>query len=498
MKKAIVVIALIVMCCVLSFPAVASANSAIRESYGVSASGAIITTQNCPVQVSAERLTFNIKAFPQVYDISKDYNANVEAEYDFYNPEDYDVNMQLVFPFGRAPEYLGYDYNDVDKYGIFVGGTEVERTVRATYNYYDFDLSTDLPKISDTPVLLKGYSENSVVYKYSVSLNYSHVSNSEYYYAKYKVDNQILVVDSPYYASFNTKNGTREMSMRIGNSFVLYSVGEQLNDEFFNAKYYVEIKDKNNYKQEEISGKATYSCEEINLTDLLCTKYDAESGVSKTDYYNAVADYLSSCDYNADLSNLNLKHELLYWYQYNVTVPAKQIVTNKVVAPLYPDVNEYYEPPVYTYNYLLSPASSFAKFSDLSITVNTDYYILSGYTSFNGVNNSVSFTKTENGYSAHFNNLPKGELWFELCSSENPEYDNGMDGLWILLIALAIPFLFIFIVIIAVIAVAVRRKRKNRREMERVGNSQTISDEQREEAMKYFFDDIYKDDTDKK
>lgn len=505
MKKAIVILVLAVLCCVLSFPAVASANSALRDFYGIGSSDAIITTENCPVEVSAERLTFNINSFPQVYGSQADYNANVVAEYDFYNPEDYDANMQLVFPFGTLPEYVrDSDYNDTDKYGIFVADKEVERTVRVTYSSSDFNLRTDLPKISDTPVLLNGFDQNAVVYKYTVNVNYTKVDNAEFYETEFSVGKKLLVVDSDYYVFYSAINGSNTMRIR-GNSFTLYSIGRQLDDEFFNAEYSGGVRGGKGqgYKDVKTDGKVSNTYEEISLFDLLCAHYKEESGILKTDYYNAAADCFllkykdgDACNY----SDLDLQYELMYWYQYNVSVPAKQTVTNKVVAPLYPDINEYYTPTMYKYYYLLSPASTFTKFSNLDITINTDSYILSSdiYIHSTEENKSVNFVKTENGYSAHFDTLPYGDLSFELCASENPEYDNGMDGLWILLIALAIPFLFIFVVIIVVIVVVVTRKRKNRKEMEKVGNSQTISDEQRDKAMQYFFDDVFKDNIDKK
>ncbi len=45
------------------FPSAAFANSALREYYGASATGALLTG-NCPVRVTSEKLVFNIADYP--------------------------------------------------------------------------------------------------------------------------------------------------------------------------------------------------------------------------------------------------------------------------------------------------------------------------------------------------------------------------------------------------------------------------------------------------
>lgn len=487
MKKTIIVVTLIVLCCVLSFPALASANSAKRAFCGVSSNGAIVTTQNCPVQVNAERLTFNINSFPQFYSEQEDYNANVIAEYDFYNPEDYNANMQLVFPFGYKPEYIYDDYNDTNKYGIYVNDVEVERTVRATYSASHFNLSNDLPKILDTPALLKCYDQNAVVYVYNLSLS-CNTTDSSNCFVDFTLDDSIVLVRTTSCPSFPTKQGARVLNMNFRNSLTVYSVGEPLNDSFFHAQFYVSKYDKKQWITEDVRGNCTVtSRSEITLNNLLCSFYNEELGISITDYYNAVVDYISNRNYAVTYNSLDIHQDLLFWYQYDITVPAKQTVTNKVIAPLYPDVNKYYTPPMYTYTYLLSPASSFASFSNLDITVHTDFYLISSRIYNDDRDSDISFTKTENGYSYHFNSLPFGDLQFQVCEFPEPEYDNGMGLLWILLLALAIPFLFIIVVIIVVVVAVVTQKRKTQKAAERVGNSQTITDEQRDKAIKSYF-----------
>ena len=71
-------------------PPHASANSAQTHWTGTTATGAIITNDECPIVVENENLTFDINEFPkQYYNESEDYlsyNGKVTAEYTFYNP----------------------------------------------------------------------------------------------------------------------------------------------------------------------------------------------------------------------------------------------------------------------------------------------------------------------------------------------------------------------------------------------------------------------------
>jgi hypothetical protein len=96
-----------------------NANSAQTHWDGVTATGAMITDEDCPIIVQNENLTFNINKFPQTNYISEEaaraYNDSVTAEYTFYNPADYTVNATLAFPFGIFP-YYGYYHTPENSY----------------------------------------------------------------------------------------------------------------------------------------------------------------------------------------------------------------------------------------------------------------------------------------------------------------------------------------------------------------------------------------------
>ena len=108
----------------------------------------------------------------------------------------------------------------------------------------------------------------------------------------------------------------------------------------------------------------------------------------------------------------------LRWYEYEISIPAGGTITNTVTAPIYPSMNTRYEPPIYMYTYLLSPATTWAEFGKLDIVVNTPYYLTESGGEF-------SFEKTETGYQTSLDGLPEGELEFTLSESAKPKAPRG-------------------------------------------------------------------------
>jgi len=489
MKKiCIAVIAIVVVCIMSVMPVCAYANSAQREFTGVTASGAIVTTENCPITVSAERLTFNIVDYPDLTGNMQSYLSNVTAEYDFYNPAYYDVTMQLVFPFGKLPDYVYEDeFNDTDKYGISVNGEAVESVVRATYAPYGFDLTTDLPKISDKPVFFKNYADDTIVYKYSVKNEFEKVGGDVTYVADFAQDDRLYFISRNGFSQETAEDKSTYLRVYGEEEFDLYSVGQPLDDEFFSANYYALNRGGFFGEEKAISGSSKFSLSTLTLEEVLTSYYNEDGAVSRLDYRNAVAAYFNGLSKPNVfyLGRFDLYSDLMYWYQYDINVAAGQTVTNKVVAPLYPDIEMRYSPTVFRYEYLLSPAKSWAGFANLDITVKTSKYMLNP--SLEG------FNKTDEGYSAHFDTLPQGELNFDLCESETPERNNDGNVLGVVLTAIIIIAVVVVLVIVAgivcaiVIPIAVSKKR-SKTENKLTEADKTCSSEQKDAAMNDYFD----------
>lgn len=89
---------------VFSPPAVSEANSAPRETKGYDSSGVIVKTENSPIVVDTEDLTFHIYSADRFIPV-QEYGRRgiVTAEYTFHNPTNLTVETRCLFPFGFVP-----------------------------------------------------------------------------------------------------------------------------------------------------------------------------------------------------------------------------------------------------------------------------------------------------------------------------------------------------------------------------------------------------------
>lgn len=458
----VIVCGLLSAFCLLSTqsPVEAEANSAQRYWEGITATGAMIMDETCPIEVQHEKLVFDLQEFPSNYYQSTEsflsYSGKVSAQYTFYNPADYTVKATLAFPFGRVPYYADtydettgeHNYSiDTEKYEITVNGEAVEKEIRYTLAGYfdDFNIEMDLPQIKDGYIDDSFYSPLLPVtqYYYEVTGLDAETYRSAYACFTYKGDytkNRIWVV--PTNGAKVQKNGITLGSWagNNGKTFVVYVIGEPLTEEL-DWKIY-----KNASMDEEIAGDVILRSDKIGtmtfeefVYNCYFGEYQRANGVSQFDWYNAVVYSLNECldeEYGyIKYAGMNSQTEFMRWYQYEVEIPAKSTIVNVVTAPMYPSIDTGYEPPVYGYTYLLSPANTWKTFGNLDIEIHTPYYL---------VDDSWGFAKTEYGYSLSLEGLPDSELEFTLSTSENPENMRAKRGcqttaLYIVLI----PFMYI-------------------------------------------------------
>ena len=454
----------------------AFANSAQTRFEGVNSTGAIMTDKESPIIVEKELLTFDIQEFPAEYYATADkflaYGAKVTAEYTFYNPSEYTVTSTLLFPFGNLPDYNSgvYDeeiggniyFNDTDKFDITVDGEAIDKKVRHSLHYYhdQFDLEKDLALLHDSFVSDGFYSPDLTVTKYTYKI--SGVDTDTYNAADVAFDvskgNGKTVFYLPEQSGGHKQNDDQ---MRIStwvdkNERVveLYVIGEPT-AELPEWKFYENgaVED-----GKEISGSMTLeNTETYTFKEFALEGWDEETGVSEVDWYNAVVAELLADETHyeypiVDLERYSdgLNRYLMRWYEYEITLEPGERIVNAVTAPMYPAINLNYEPAIFRYTYLLSPAKTWKSFGELEIVVNTPYYITES--------NIEDFTKTENGYSLTLDGLPDGELEFVLCSAEKAIKQNygyfSAEWIYILVVCAVI-------VIVGVGAFAIIRKKRH-------------------------------------
>ena len=427
------------------------ANSAQSYWEGVDRAGAIITDGESPIVVERELLTFDVQEFPKNYYRDEAeflaYPGKVTAEYTFYNPSDLTVNAKLLFPFGREPWYGVGSGTDTGKYDILIDGQPVEKKIRHTLSDNgQFSLEQELPLITDGFAQDPFFSLEMTVtaYKFSVS----GVDTKTYKSATVAFDVPEGLGDHRFYftdyrASQLQGNGDMRIVIHTDNSFYFYVIGTPLATlpEF---KFYQNGAAKDS---EEIPGTAT-----LITTDTLTLKevlgFDETAGVSETDWYNAKLADLKNGHRNKNYPVIfrssygDFSQRLMRWYEYEITLQPGQRIVNAVTAPIYPSIDIGYDPDIYGYTYLLSPAKTWKSFGQLEIVVNTPYYI---------TESSVpGFEKTDTGYTLTLDGLPDSELTFTLSESENPELPK-VNFLYILLGIFYIPFLLIAEAINAVV-----------------------------------------------
>ena len=406
------------------------ANSAQSHWEGVDQSGVIITGEDCPITVEKELLTFNIQEFPSNYyqDAAelKGYTGKVTAEYTFYNPADYTVTATLVFPFGNLPSYAYlYDeesgtrvpYPDTDLYGITMNGEPIDLQVRHTFfrSYDQFELDRDLPLLADGYIADDFYRPDLpvTVFKYRISGvdGQYDAANAAFRWSGDNSKSRILLSEQN---GGSLGDGWMSIEMWADNGGVatVYLFGE------VPAPGIQWIFYENGACEKEIDGTMTLEeSEVITFEEYAMRNYPKDTGIRETDWYNAVVANLNRSaqgfsygiigEYVGDLSG-----SLMRWYEYEITLEPGQRIVNTVTAPIYPSIDLQYEPCVYGYTYLLSPAKTWKSFGELEIMINTPYYVSSS--------SIGDFAKTETGYTVKLDSLPDSELTFNLSASESP------------------------------------------------------------------------------
>ena len=482
MKKKLFVIAALVVLIVTALCAmpVVSANSAQRYWFGTTGQGAVIVGEQIPLTVKSERIVFDVQQFPFTYYGSgdeeefKNYNASVTAVYEFENPADYDVTARLAFPYGTMPSYLNGDYDTSSRYGVTVNGEDADVVKRYTYvgagNWIDsYENGTAVGRLLDEKKSAGGIDKNSKVVKYTYKTGGTEYNGFTAHVEAAKEKGQYLFCDATS-ISEDLEKISYGQSLYNGANFVFWSVfgGEEPQFELYATKGGREGK--------KIQCDFTLAKkEEMTLEEYAESVYalDDDSESAHVDWFNLISDSIvngySEYQHRTPFYNIDLfvTEKIMHWMEYTLEVPAKGVATNSVTAPLFPDIDNGWEPSVYTYGYLLSPAADWADFGTLDIEINTPFKMV-------GTAKNL-FEKTDTGYKAHFDSLPDGELTFELCESENPVKDNSgyLEVLLLYLCIFGVPVLGFteLVLMITFACIGANRKNKTASKTERAENT---------------------------
>lgn len=451
----------------------AVANSGPSSWQGVTATGVLFTGESCPIEVEGELLTLDIPDFIGHGSTREDmlaYDGKFAAEYTFKNPTADTVNATLAFPLGgqcplsfwdeEADEQVYLDEVNADKYKVLADGEELNAQLRHTIcGYGEFDFAKGCKQLVNGYRAHGFFKRDTPVYKYSFTIaSY----DNEYFTAEAVLKNtEGLRLCGRGRLEEDGRDKTVDLSVKNGSLVEIYSIGGELNVSDIKWSFYRQTGPLG-LVYNSVDARAEYRAEDFGQTtfeEYVFNGYTGGNGVSATDYYNGVLDFIDS-RYKDDLlppsfEFLDERTDFMRWLVYDLSFSAGQTVKNTVTAPLYSGGKYYYTPIVYTFEYLLSPAREWSSFKSLEIRINTPYYL---------INSSLDFEKTDYGYLYKADRLPDGELEIDMCTVENPEQKANYIGAILIGIMVMAGLLCIAPVIVVVgliILLLIRAKKRN-------------------------------------
>ena len=433
---------------------------------GSSVSGAEIS-KDSGIVVEKQTVRFDLGGFPAYDDTTKigEYAGTVTTEYTLFNPTEQDITVRLTVPHGGKPSYY-YEVTQVinaPRPVVTIDGSAADVTVRHRLWYDTRDpRESFFSGISDEYLSTDRCNPNTTVTKYTfkqsgVELLYS--------YAAFDLDPKLVEGASCVYIESNPRaltqdDGKYRINIPVGEngwSFDVYVIGKDF-ESFPEWTIYEDgaVKD-----GDEIAGTiGLVKKETLLLSDFIFSLRDAESEISRVDWFNMATNEITATMNNGGvhttLSYTKDKNEsrIISGSVYEVTIGAGKRVVNTISTLIYPSAEERFNPPVFDYTYCLPFETLLLTNDAIDVTVNTPFYMIEG---------SSEFTKTESGYTMSLQDTQDGEfgmtqvnslIQFSLCESESPEeVKTEIPAFFWILLILAIPFIAVIAIVELVVDV---------------------------------------------
>ena len=437
---------------ILLFISPLQANSALKNWEGSDSYGVIATDEDCPLIIQHEDLFFNLQQLPKsYYDNSEEFaklESKVTASYTFSNPADYDVQATLYFPIGTAPFYAPHLSFEPSASHINVDGKAVEKQLRCYYSPHEFNTEDALKHLQDAYSASLPLQADQVLTRLVLQLENPESGTYVRFHLpadRYVICNSIAagtVEDDWYEFTVDFQHNPEGITV--------YLVGEDnyLTDYIFYENRQDQQESENQLKI--ISSDALTLRELINSTGVLAE-------VQEQDRINCFIDCMMAMKEGGALAlpaEYNISSNAIFGYTYQISVKSGQSINNTVEVPMYPSINGYYDPPIYTYNYLSSPARSWKAFNDLDIYVKTPHVL--------SKSSVGEMSMTDEVYHIHLDGLPQQEISFQLCESTSPKREtNGYTMLLILMLVGAIILFAIFITLMVALIRFIKKKHRN-------------------------------------
>ncbi len=460
---------------------------------GSDGAGAIPAGEKSPIEVESAHLRFSLAELPETDFIEnaekfKQYSGKFTAEYTYYNPTDEDCRLDLVLPLGLLPEYYPCPADPIDRtslgYAIRQDGRDVACKLRHTLDDWwlarggTFDLEEGLDRLYPDETQFYRDDLPVTVYEYNIEVSPSFRNRTkDQDYVNFALSfaasaERTRVICSDHFG-FGVKDGKAKITCGfdcVENErfkVKVFVLGEDISK----GETYVFRYQNGGIAIDEDASVTLEGRETTTFSQFALSFREEGSAVSDADWKNAFLEaveekrYAKTCCSEFVPKELGMPCALMQWFEYSLDIPAKSRVVSSVTAPIYPALDGGRSRVLYDYHYLLSPAQKWAKFGQLTVDIDTPYYIF---------DSSLGFEKREGGYTLTRDMLPLGELDFTLseeewsASDKNLTYsgDHGERALTIAIVILCVVGGGIAVVVTC-LAVRARTKKKRREEEEK-------------------------------
>lgn len=474
------------MLCVLAAMPVSAAMDPALPSEGSVSGGVFVVDGESELAIEQAELLFDLsdllkESYADVQELLA-YGARVTATYTLYNPTDHTVTEQLATPIGSYP-YPSQSIPtgaDAEKFTVAVNGSPITPQLRHAFTvgagYYTSTHISDahmpdfgLAYLSDTLLSRSVFTPDAPVYMYTYHAEMGEGEKEKSFYARTEIqaNPQSCALFTSWYTYDDASTAgavSISRSVYISDDFTVCSVGKPL--------------DAVEWKTETYKGKAVNasvhqtSVAQMTLYEYVLQGYDAQSGVSEQDYFNAFLAYTEKYARD-DSAMVNLGEEsplptysLQPWQLFSVELAPGERMHVTVTAPLYPSVYNRYDPPIYIYAYAMAQMDEWSAYGQTRVQLVTQQYLLDRQ---HPMPNDNAYQKTEDGF------LWEGQPEFPYLVFSTCEKQDPTDGtFWLAVVLLALMILFVFAVyvlpwvilvlgIVLIVWLVVRKAKRNKK-----------------------------------
>lgn len=424
MRKSLVFLSALICCFTLFLPnAVAYANSALMTYDGDSEHFEMLAVKDEDISVESEELTFDFSGAELV---NNSYRGVTTAVYDMRNAGD-TKTVDMGFPLVST-----IDAFNSDGTVIKMNGQVIEYT-----KYYAFAEGSEIVNLTFEEILdglnqMETVDETLTGTLYTIDL--ADVGEEELVQVEFDINyDESFLIYNNFSGYTNEDEATGEIYQHIdleawtslsgigeeSTVLSLYVIGDGLRN--------FEVKQ---LSRERVEGDSydvgVVSTDTVTVHDYIYTlREDIDDSVYKISatkflqYLESGTDVITKSDVVSDI----FETQCLVFLGYTVSLEGNNAAN--ILSVSYPfdgGYSAYYEPTMYTYNYVSSPAKNWASFGTLTINIitneNTPYIH----------NANLEYTQiSEYSYQYTGVGVPKGNIEFSLNASEDPDYeeDNG-------------------------------------------------------------------------